>query len=298
MTFCADRLTMLNKPRATSKLLKEVTEQYSKRDEWRKDQITYRIDNYISVGQHQFSAYKSEYEQGYSERYQQAEDALEYYSADMIKQKQKKLTSYVNGIAKELLNDKLGNVLSRTDGETVKAAVQIIDNIKHTVTHAKEVKKRKERAREQQEKSIELACQKAVADINFISYSTVDLLNLAIHYTRVPSRFQSNQEYMLDTTYLLPEVRKLDTKKIERFRNNLTRALNCGLTHTIKNLSYKYVYKDDYVRKMAPKEAVTEFMKDWKNGNYEKINKQFEADFTLIKSISLMNSIVSQKNGS
>ena len=295
MTFCADRLTMLNKPRATSKLLKEVITQYSSRNEYVKEDNNRRINEYISVGEHQFSNYKAEYEQGYTARFQQAEEALSYYSADMIKQKQKKLTSYVNGITNELVNDKLGNVLSRADGETVKAAIQIIDNIKRTVIDIKEAKKRKEVAREQQEKSMELACKRAVADINFIRYSTVDLLNLAIHYTKTPSHFQSHQVYMLDTTYLLQEVRKQDTKKIDRFRDNLTRALNCGLTYAIKKLSFNYEYGGDYTKKMAPKEAVIKYLEDWKKTNYEKINKDFEEDFTRVKSISLMSDIV--KNG-
>jgi len=299
MTFCADRLTMLNKPRPMSKLLKEFTEQYTKRDEWRKDQTAKRINEYVSVGEHQFSDYKPEYEQGYNESLKKTEDALKYFSGDMLTQKQKKLTSSVNTIVKELLNTELKHVLSRAETDTVKSSVKIIDNIKHTVTHAKEVKKRTEARREAAQKAREYDCKKAVQVIELKKYSLNDLINLAIHYTKIPNRFQTHQEYMLDEHYLITESRKLDTKKIERFKYRLVEALINGLSYTVEELAYKSEYVSggytEYTQKIAPKAAIIEFLDDWKTTSYEKINTQFEADFTLVKSISLMTDIV--KNG-
>lgn len=295
MTFCADRLTQLNKPRATGQLLKEVTTNYSSRNEFVKEANSRRINDYVSVGEHQFSDYKPEYEQGYTESLKRTEDALKYFSGDMLTQKQKKLTSSVNIIVKELLNTELKNVLSRADIDTVKSSVKIIDNIKHTVTHAKEVKKRTEARREQERKQREYDCKKAVKTIEFNSYPLTDLVNLAIHYTKIPSRFQSHQEYMLDANYLIQEIRQLDTKKIERFKSSLIRALTGGLICTVEELSYNSDYINgnvEYKEKLAPKKAIIQFIDDWKNTNYEKINTQFEKDFTLVKSISLITDIV------
>lgn len=296
MTFCADRLTQLNKPRATSKLLKEVTTQYSSRSEYIKDANNRRINEYVSVGEHQFTNYKQEYEQGYTESLKKTEDALKYFSGDMLTQKQKKLTSSVNVIVKELLNTELKNVISRADNDTVKSAVKIIDNIKHTVTHAKEVKKRTEARRETERKAREHYSKKAVQAIDIKNYSLTDLVNLAIHYTKIPERFQTHQEYMLDEHYLVQEVRKLDTKKIDRFKYRLADALNNGLAYTVEEVSYKSEYVgggyNEYTEKTPPKQAIIEIINDWKSTSFDKINKQYEADFTLLKSVSLMAGIV------
>ena len=296
MTFCADRLTQLNKPRATGQLLKEVTTNYSSRNEFVKEANSRRINDYVSVGEHQFSDYKPEYEQGYTESLKRTEDALKYFSGDMLTQKQKKLTSSVNIIVKELLNTELKNVLSRADIDTVKSSVKIIDNIKHTVTHAKEVKKRTEARREQERKQREYDCKKAIQNIELKNYFLTDLVNLAIHYTKIPDRFQVFNEYMLDEHYLIKESRKLDTKTIGRFKSRLLDALINGLAYTVEELSYKSEYVGagytEHTQKTPPKQAIVDFMEDWKNTNYEKLKTQYEADFTLIKSVSLMVGIV------
>lgn len=207
MTFCADRLTTLNKPRATSQLLKEVTEQFSKRDQWRKDATEKRVKNYISVGTHQFSAYKPEFETGYSQQFAKTEETLRYYNSQLITQKQKKLTSYANGLTKELVNDRLANLLGRADLETVKRAVEIVDNVKYTVIHAKEVKKRKERALEHTENSIQLACEYAVNKVvNIKSLQLTELVNLVIHYSKIESRLRSDDDYKIDPEYLFDNI--------------------------------------------------------------------------------------------
>jgi hypothetical protein len=101
---------------------------------------------------------------------------------------------------------------------------------------------------------------------------------------------------MLDAHYLVQEIRKLDTKKIERFKYRLVEALINGLSYTVEELAYKSEYVSggytEYTQKMSPRKAVIEFINDWKSTNFDKINKQFEADFTLLKSVSLMTDIV------
>lgn len=288
ITFCADRLLATNKKRVTVKALKDITAQYSSRDQWVKDATIYRIDNYISVGTHQFTAYKAEYEANYTQRLAQTEDALKYYNSELITQKQKKLTSFVNGITNELVNDKLAVLLNRSDLETVKEAVAIIDNVKQTVIHTKEVKKRTEKRREAEEKSILFACENAVKnECKLDTLPLNDLVNLAIHYSSVDEKYRDTFEYLLNLNHIFSEIERchVDTKRFAWFKRELAENLNTGLIYMVRRMSWRYGLDSEYTKIKAPKIALSEYLQEWKTNHFDKINTRFDKQLTLINTI-------------
>lgn len=297
MSFCADRLTLLNKPRATNKLLKEITEQYTSRDQWRKDAIQNRIKNCVSVGTHQFSSYKPEFEMGYSEQYQKTEETLKYYNSQLIGQKQKKLTSYANGLTNELINDRLVNLLGHADVETVKRAVDIINNVKETVIHAKEVKKRKENALVQTEKTIKFTCEHTVNKVaDLTSLSLTELINLVIHYTNAPSRLRSGQDYRIDPEYFFQNIESCNTNNIVRFRADLIYSMNDALSYLLRRVAWKYEINGEYTALCSPLEALTNYINNWRENHFSNIEEKHKQRFLHVEKVISEHKEIEENN--
>lgn len=72
-------------------------------------------------------------------------DLFKYYQAKELKALQAKFTTFGNGIKREALGGKISALFTLEQKIILKEAADILNGVKHSIAHAKEIKARKER---------------------------------------------------------------------------------------------------------------------------------------------------------
>ena len=213
ISFCGDRLFAIEKQRKTVKILKAVASEYSSRNEYVQENVMRRVNEHVSVGEHQFTAFKPEYLSDSTDKLAAIENALEWYGSERMTAKQSKLTSIVRSIQKELLGDKLANVLTRSEKDKITEAASIISGIKRTVVHAKERKIREEKRKEIEKQNRQRACKNAVKEVFDIEkMPLVELVNLAFTFSET---IENKYWHDFQSQHLIENI--IDLKKNKYF---------------------------------------------------------------------------------
>jgi len=281
-TLCGDRLLAINKQRKTVKSLKEIASSYSSRNDYIQDIIAKRVNEYRSVGKHQFTSFKPMYNTRFGDQLAEVENILQYYDSDSLRAKQRKLSSYTNGITKELLTDRLSGVLSQSEKTIITSAVTTISNIKHTIEHAKEKKKRNERSRELEEIQCSRECLEAVTHVfNIKSLLLPELVNFGFHLClNTP-----NPTYVFHMGNFCEDINNCTVKSIGRF----ARKLNDDITKfgvTLTEVCWKYDSHNKYKEMVDPVELLQSFYDDWVNNHKSTIMIKQQQYLQHISSIS------------
>ena len=215
--FCSDRIYKLGKQRKAVKVLKDTASQYSSRSQYIKDVALSRMEDHLSVGNHPFNSLQNEppiYPHIKSEDQLKAiEEAFSYYSSENLRATQRKLTSYANGIEKELLSSRLQSVLSKQEKAQITDSVATIKNLKQTVELANERKARKERHSKLQREDRESKINKAITTyFGSAMKDKANTLSLALFFA------QNNRRDMHDVGMIKEYGRSyVDTSKIWLF---------------------------------------------------------------------------------
>lgn len=273
--FCADRIFTLEKQRKTVKLLKDMASEYGTRNEYIKKHNENRMQEHLSVGEHDFNSLKGErpvYEHEQSQEQLEAiEEVFSYYSADALRTRQRKLSGYANGIRKDLLNDRLKSVLPKHEQDTITEAVSILGNLKQNFEHAKERKSRKEKRLKTEEKMRESLISKALNkrfDSNGLDKTSMLSMAFYIAYNI------RNNGY--DQSSLNDNARHyIDNVKSWQF-DRVTDYLKEELPRIIYKACFRTTDLVNYEEIKVPDDAVETFYQEWQKHHSDIVKRKYQ----------------------